>query len=238
MGVWALSDEALVAAMASGDAAAASAFVRRFQARVYGLALSLVGDPRLAEEVAQDAFVRAWRHAAAYDPRRGGIVPWLLAITRNLALDARRPRRADAAEPQRLLRALTGDVPDTRHPDAPPDTRRPDPPPDARRPDTPPDARLPDTRRLDTPPDTRLADTRHPDAPPDARRLEELGDADRLRRCLRALPPEQSGALVLSVYFGLTSADIAEREGVSPGTARTRIRRGLARLRRALRPFA
>ncbi len=181
MGVWDLSDEALVAAMASGDAAAAAAFVRRFQARVYGLALSVVDDPGLAEKVAQDAFVHAWRNAPAYDPRSGGIVPWLFAITRNFAIDAVRPRRADVAEPQRLLRALTGDAPEARSPDG-------------------------------------------------------RDDAERLRRCLRSLPPEQSGPLVLSVYFGLTAADIAEREGVSPGTARTRMRRGLARLRRALRP--
>jgi RNA polymerase sigma-70 factor (ECF subfamily) len=54
------SDEALLAGLAAGDREAAATFVRRFQRRVYGLALTVVGDPGTAEEVAQEAFVRAW----------------------------------------------------------------------------------------------------------------------------------------------------------------------------------
>lgn len=91
-----------MAAMAAGEARATVAFVRRFQARVYGLAVSVVGDPGLAEEVAQDAFVRAWRHAARYDPRRGRVASWLLTITRNLAVDALRLRRDQPVDPARL----------------------------------------------------------------------------------------------------------------------------------------
>ena len=41
--MWPASDEALVAGLAAGDPRSATAFVRRFQARVYGLALSMVG---------------------------------------------------------------------------------------------------------------------------------------------------------------------------------------------------
>ncbi len=80
------------------------AFVRRFQPRVFGLAVSVVGDPGLAEEVAQDALLRAWRRAAAYDPRRGRVASWLLTITRNLAIDAVRLRRDQPIDPDRLLR--------------------------------------------------------------------------------------------------------------------------------------
>ena len=58
------SDEALLAGMAVGDERAGVAFVRRYQRRVYGLALSMVGDPTLAEDIAQEALLRAWRHAA------------------------------------------------------------------------------------------------------------------------------------------------------------------------------
>ena len=101
-----LSDETLVAAMASGDQEAAATFVRRFQARVYGLALSIVGAPTLAEEVAQDAFVKAWRHASTYDARRGRVSTWLLAITRNTAIDAIRFRRETPTDPDLLLAML------------------------------------------------------------------------------------------------------------------------------------
>src|SRR5947199_9763151 len=89
----ALSDESLLAGLGSGDRRAASAFVGRFERRVYGLALTVVGDRVLAEDVAQEALTRAWRHAEAYDPRRGSVATWLLTITRNLAIDAIRLRR-------------------------------------------------------------------------------------------------------------------------------------------------
>jgi RNA polymerase sigma factor (sigma-70 family) len=97
--MWSLSDEALVAGLAAGDPGAATAFVRRFQARVYGLAVTMSGDPAVAEEIAQEAFTRAWRHAAAYDARRGRVVTWLLSITRNLAIDHLRSRRTEPLDP-------------------------------------------------------------------------------------------------------------------------------------------
>jgi RNA polymerase sigma-70 factor (ECF subfamily) len=92
--VTSLSDEALLAGLASGDDTAAAAFVRRFQHRVFGLAASVVQDRALAEDIAQEAFVRAWRHASVFDARRGQVAGWLLTITRNLAIDALRARGA------------------------------------------------------------------------------------------------------------------------------------------------
>jgi RNA polymerase sigma factor (sigma-70 family) len=100
--MWPASDEALVAGLAGGDSRAATAFVRRFQARVYGLALSMVGDVAIAEELAQEAFARAWRHAAAYDARRGRVLTWLLSITRNLAIDHLRAKRTEPFDPSAL----------------------------------------------------------------------------------------------------------------------------------------
>ncbi len=103
-----LSDESLLAGMAAGDAQAAAAFVRRYQARVYGLALTIVGSPATAEDVAQESFVKAWRHAAAYDARRGRVATWLLTITRNTAIDAVRYHREAATDPDVLLGVLDG----------------------------------------------------------------------------------------------------------------------------------
>jgi RNA polymerase sigma factor (sigma-70 family) len=105
--VVALSDESLLAGMASGEQQAAAAFVRRYQARVFGLALTIVGVPALAEDVAQDAFVKAWRHAATYDPRRGRVSTWLLTITRNAAIDAIRYRHEQPMDSELLLALLT-----------------------------------------------------------------------------------------------------------------------------------
>jgi RNA polymerase sigma factor (sigma-70 family) len=103
------TDEGLLAGMAGGDAQAAAAFVRRYQARVYGLALTIVGVPATAEDIAQEAFVRAWRFAEAYDPRRGAVSTWLLTITRNVAVDVLRISRDRPYDPDTLVNVLTAD---------------------------------------------------------------------------------------------------------------------------------
>mgnify|MGYP003526456699 FL=1 len=99
VGMWDASDEALLAGYATGDSDAAAVFVRRFQDRVFGLALVLTRDRARAEEVAQDAMVRAWRYADSFDPRRGSVAGWLLTIVRNVALDH---LRAHGRRPERL----------------------------------------------------------------------------------------------------------------------------------------
>jgi RNA polymerase sigma factor (sigma-70 family) len=99
-----LSDEALLAGFGTGDPDASAAFVRRFQSRVFGLALTLLGDRDEAEEVAQD-------------PRRGSVATWLLVIARNVAIDHARMRRADPVDPSVLLGSAVD-------PDVPPDERR------------------------------------------------------------------------------------------------------------------
>jgi RNA polymerase sigma-70 factor (ECF subfamily) len=179
--MWTVSDDALIAGLAAGDQDAASAFVRRFQRRVYGLARTVVADDRAAEDVAQEAFVRAWRHAGAYDPRRGSVLAWLLTITRNLAIDAIRVRRPLAFDPVALL-ALD--------------------PVSAER------------------------------SPHDLAELS--GDTARLRAALSQLPDDQRRAIVLSGLLGYTAREVGEMEGIPLGTAKTRIRTALIRLRAAL----
>src|SRR5580658_8775954 len=103
-----LSDEALLAGMAVGDQAAAVTFVRRYQKRVFGLAYSMTSDAGVSEDVAQEAMVRVWRHTPVFDPRRGSVTSWVLTITRNLAIDALRLRRAMPTDPDDFtLSALT-----------------------------------------------------------------------------------------------------------------------------------
>src|SRR3954451_96826 len=101
-----LPDEALLAGFARSDHVMSTAFLTRFQGRVYGLALSVVRDARAAEDIAQEVFVRAWRHAAVFDARRGSVATWLLTITRNAAIDSLRVRRPIAVELDELLGSL------------------------------------------------------------------------------------------------------------------------------------
>jgi RNA polymerase sigma factor (sigma-70 family) len=102
-----LSDESLLAGLGSGDPDAAADFLRRFQRRVFGLRLSILRDRVAAEEPAQESFVRAWRHACAYDPRGGSVAAWLLTIARNVSINLLPTRRFDPIDPGVLL-ALEG----------------------------------------------------------------------------------------------------------------------------------
>ena len=175
-----LSDEALLAGLTFGDAEAGRAFVQRFQRRVFGLALAVLRDPVMAEDIAQEAFLRAWRHGPSYDPRRGTVSAWLLRITRNLAIDALRLRRAEVMDPE-VLAAI---------------------------------------------------------APPDEDSVEEAAmtaaTAATVRRALRSLPEEQARALMLAAFYGRTAEEISRAEDIPLGTAKTRIRLGLRRIRAQL----
>ena len=179
--MWDASDEALIAGLAMRDADAALAFVRRFQRRVYGCALAIVGDAGRAEDVAQEAFVRAWRHAAIFDARRASVSTWLLTITRNLAIDAVRVERVRPADPVDVVDLTVADL-----------------------------------------------------APEPADLATRGSDVERVARALRELPEEQRRAVVLASIHGRTAREIGEIEGVPIGTAKTRLRTGLLRLRGAL----
>lgn len=175
-----LPDETLLAGYSSGDEELTVAFVRRFQSRIYGVALAVIGESGSAEDVAQQAFEKAWRHGHTYDPRRGSVTTWLAAITRNLAIDATRVRRPAPVDAETLLgRVVAGG---------------------------------------DGPEHSALAGE----------------SAAELRSALRLLPREQARALVLSGIGGLSASQVAASEGIPLGTAKTRIRTGMHRLRAAL----
>ncbi len=80
-----------------------------YRSNLLARARSVVVDPALAEEAVQEALLRAWRSCSSFDPDSGPLLPWLLALTRNAAIDlarwrSRRPpvsATADAAEPPR-----------------------------------------------------------------------------------------------------------------------------------------
>ena len=72
-----------------GDAAAWEALVELHQTAAFRLAYLLVGDPDEAEDVAQEAFIRAYGALHRFDTSRP-FRPWLLSITANLARNQRR----------------------------------------------------------------------------------------------------------------------------------------------------
>jgi RNA polymerase sigma-70 factor, ECF subfamily len=89
------TDEDLVAAVASGDREAFGALYRRRRPDVYRFAMHMIGVPGAAEDVAQDVFMTVIHEARRYDPRRAGVVAWLLGIARNHARRRLSERRHD-----------------------------------------------------------------------------------------------------------------------------------------------
>lgn len=103
-----LPDDELVRRMAGGEVEALDILYDRYARAVYAFAVRIVGDGLLAEEVLQEAFVRAWQQAERFELARGSFASWLLSITHNLAIDEvrkrqRRPQRATSVDIADLL---------------------------------------------------------------------------------------------------------------------------------------
>ena len=177
-----LPDETLLAGLGAGDAELSLAFVRRFQGLVFGAAVAVVSDTTTAEDVAQQAFEQAWRHAQVYDSRRGTVRAWLTTIAHNLAVDVLRVRTSAPVDPDDLPALLTAVT--------------------------------------ETPERVAVANER----------------AAGLRRELGRLPAPQARAVAMAGIYGMTARQIADAESVPLGTAKTRIRDGMQKLRAAYLP--
>ena len=175
------TDEALLAGMASGDESSTVVFVRRYQRRVYGLAVGILGDRAAAEDVAQEAMLRAWRHSPVFDTRRGSVENWVLTIARNLSIDAMRKQRSIPTDPDELV---------------------------------------------------ALARTSHGNSLEDSVATRSFRAT--ILEALGAIPAEQRRAVLLASLYGRTAQEICEIEAIPLGTAKTRIRAGLAKLRAIL----
>jgi RNA polymerase sigma-70 factor (ECF subfamily) len=76
----------LLARARGGDLSAFEEVVRRYQRRVYGVALRIVRSHAVADDVAQEAFVRAWRSLDRFEVGRP-FGPWVCRIAANLAVN-------------------------------------------------------------------------------------------------------------------------------------------------------
>ncbi len=83
----------LMRRLTAGDESALAALYDRFSGGLYALARGILGEPSEAEEVLQEVFVHAWRHAASYDASRASVSTWLVLLARSRALDRLRRRR-------------------------------------------------------------------------------------------------------------------------------------------------
>jgi RNA polymerase sigma-70 factor, ECF subfamily len=85
-----LADEDLMTLVERRDADAFAVLYDRHGGAAYSLAHRIVGNPNLAEDVTQEAFLSVWRSGARFDAARGSVRSWTLGIVRNRAIDALR----------------------------------------------------------------------------------------------------------------------------------------------------
>ncbi len=88
----------LMRRVGAGDAAACRLLVDRHLKRIVGFAYRLLGDRSDAEDVAQDTFLRLWRHAHRWRPR-ARLTTWLFRVAYNLCIDRLRARRETPSDP-------------------------------------------------------------------------------------------------------------------------------------------
>jgi RNA polymerase sigma-70 factor (ECF subfamily) len=82
-----LDDTALVALIARHDEAALGTLYDRYSRLAFSLAMRIVGERSLAEEITADAFVSVWRSAGSFAAERGRFVTGLLSVVRHRAID-------------------------------------------------------------------------------------------------------------------------------------------------------
>lgn len=89
----ATDDAALLTATAGGDATAFRTLVERHIYNVTAIARGILRDPAEAQDVAQEAFLRLWRHAGELELGSGGVKPWLRRVVSNMCIDRMRASR-------------------------------------------------------------------------------------------------------------------------------------------------
>jgi RNA polymerase sigma-70 factor (ECF subfamily) len=178
-----LHDEALlVQGIRSGDRNALGEVYDRHAPVALAVALRIVADRQQAEDLVHDAFVTAWQKIDRFDPARGSLRSWIVAIVRNRAIDRLRANRPSMEIGEADERSLLQTGPNPTWDDA----------------------------------------------------LARLGGAQ-LRAAVAELPTEQRDAVELAYFGGHTYREIATLTGVPLGTATSRLRLALARLREQLR---
>lgn len=145
-------------------------------ALVHGIALRVLTEPHLAEEVAQDTFLALWKRPGSFDPQRGSLQSFLAGVARNKAIDL--VRKEESVRKKR-------------------------------------DALMAEAESQSTSVDPASG----------------LHERHEIRTALEQLSEVQREAVVLAYFGGRTYREVAEELDIPEGTAKTRLRDGLIRLR-------
>ncbi|MBE7338956.1 sigma-70 family RNA polymerase sigma factor [Corynebacterium aurimucosum] len=171
----------LLVQTATADKHAFSALYDALAPTVYSVCLSVLRNPALAEEAAQDVFVEVWTSAAKFDPQRGNARSWVGRLAHGRAVDKLRSHVAAVQRDDR-------------------------------------DSKLEHATFAEPIEDEALNNV----------------EAHLLRRAVDEIGEPHSTAVALAFFDGLTHAELAESTGVPLGTAKTRVRDGIKKLKAVL----
>lgn len=171
----------LLVQTAVADKHAFSALYDALAPTVYSVCLSVLRNPALAEEVAQDVFVEVWTSAVKFDPQRGNARSWVGRLAHGRAVDKLRSHVATVQRDDR-------------------------------------DSKLEHATFAEPIEDEALNNV----------------EAHFLRRAVDEIGEPHSTAVALAFFDGLTHAELAESTGVPLGTAKTRVRDGVKKLKAIL----
>ncbi len=116
------TDAELVTLALSGAEEGYRQLVARFERPIFSILMRVVRDPALAEDLAQETFVKAFRHLARFDRERK-LASWLFKIAHNTAIDHLRRKQLTVVPLERgkdeagLAPADVAAAPETEHPD-------------------------------------------------------------------------------------------------------------------------
>ncbi len=156
------------------------ALYHRHHATVFRVALSVLHDQVLAEDVTQDVFLSLWKRPDRFDASRGDLASYLRLLARSRALDAWRTARCGSRAQERLL----------------------------------------ERERGERPADADVTSV-----------IEHRETRAELTAAVGRLPESQREAVALAYWGELAASEVATRTSVPLGTAKSRLRLGLARLR-------
>jgi RNA polymerase sigma-70 factor, ECF subfamily len=97
----------LIKRVANGHESGLTELYDETSSRIYGTALQMLHSPRLAAEVTQEVYVEIWQRASSYDPNKGSVLAWMIAMAHSLSVD--RVRAVSKESAQERYVELNGD---------------------------------------------------------------------------------------------------------------------------------